>query len=162
MKTIFKCVLLLIYSFTIQAQKCMYVSTWGNDSNEGTIENPLYSLDVALNRIKDIPDQKISIYLKEGTYYLDSSIVITTDKIKNKHVLISAWKNEHVVISGSKKHILHWEKGKNGIWETPFSHRIDQLWINGEKKILARYPNYQEKGTFNGCLLYTSPSPRDA
>ena len=111
MKTIFKCVLLLIYSFTIQAQKCMYVSTWGNDSNEGTIENPLYSLDVALNRIKDIPDQKISIYLKEGTYYLDSSIVITTDKIKNKHVLISAWKNEHVVISGSKKHILHWEKG---------------------------------------------------
>ena len=150
MKTIFKCVLLLIYSFTIQAQKCMYVSTWGNDSNEGTIENPLYSLDVALNRIKDIPDQKISIYLKEGTYYLDSSIVITTDKIKNKHVLISAWKNEHVVISGSKKHILHREKGKNGIWETPFSHRIDQLWINGEKKILARYPNYQEKGTFNG------------
>ncbi len=43
---------------------------------------------------------------------------------------------------------LIWERYNDSIWETkiPVDNKFDQLFVNGQPQILARYPNYDESG----------------
>lgn len=53
-----------------------------------------------------------------------------------------------VSIYGSKKEQVEWKKYKGKIWVTDISNipNFSQLYINGKKQILARYPNYDPEG----------------
>ena len=57
----------------------------GDDSAEGTAERPLHSIQEARNRIrqrkerKDLPEGGVTIYLREGTYRLTESFVLTEE-----------------------------------------------------------------------------------
>ena len=56
-------------------------------------------------------------------------------------------------IKGSRLLNLNWRKFDQNIWVAEINKNIDfdQLYLNGEQQILARYPNYNENGgNWNG------------
>lgn len=128
--------------------KRLFVDPSGNDANSGEKDSPLRTLKAALNRMSECKEETVEIYLRKGVFHLDAPETISPPS--GKKVLITSWNNEKVVISGSKVLNLNWKKVKGTLWKAPLSEGIDRLWINGELKVMARYPNYRPKGLFNG------------
>lgn len=140
----------LFMVFTSNAQKDIFVAPLGNDQSNGTQSAPIRTLGAALGIAEKTDDPQIRIFFRGGTYHLTAPEIITSDRMQGKQLLITAWQNEQVVISGTKKLSLTWKKGKGGLWKAAVTDDFDQVWINGEKKVLARYPNEQEGVLFNG------------
>ena len=142
--------LLLLLSCTAYAQKEIYLSTEGNDLNNGTITAPLRSFEKALEKAAEASEKEINIYFRAGTYRPEQPYLISSSGLSGKKLRISPWQQEKVIISGAKKLHLQWKKGKKGIYQAHTEDCFDQLWINGEIRVLARYPNFQENKLFNG------------
>ncbi len=90
--------------------KNIYVASTGDDANEGTKENPLATLEKALEIVAGLTDEEnkfgVSIYLREGEYLIDNTLEITSsqsDLLNNNPLYISAYENENVTLfTGSK------------------------------------------------------------
>jgi hypothetical protein len=68
-------------------------------------------------------------------------------------VTFAAWRGETVVVSGGEKLALNWRPFRNGIMQAnvPAGFTTDQLFVNGERQPLARYPNFDPTvDIFNG------------
>ncbi len=87
---------------------------------------------------------KASVIVRAGTYYLAEPLVFTP---ADDGTTYTAAPGERVVISGGMKLDLKWEPFTNGIMQakTPDGLLIDQLFVNGERQLMARYPNYDPK-----------------
>ncbi|KAA5265113.1 peptide-binding protein [Bacteroides faecis] len=136
---------------SVTGQQTYFISSCGNDSADGSLDSPLLHIHEAIERGENSDDQEIHVYIREGKYYLGTSLVIDADKWKNKRLTLSAYNNEPVVLSGARKLSLNWVKQKNGIWKSKTeAGKGDQLFVDGEKRILARYPDFEEGAIFNG------------
>ena len=64
-----------------------------------------------------------------------------------KELIIKNYPGEKTVLSSGIVLDLKWEKYKNGIMRAVVkgSPVMDMLFVNGELKSMARYPNYDEK-----------------
>ena len=142
---------MLILSISCQSQKLqIYVSPNGNDQNNGTLDTPLQSLDSALKLAKaekqENAGKAITIFLRAGTHYLQETARLNSHHsgTKESPFQIKAYPDEKVVISGAKKLDMVWENAEDGILRGTLKEAIsfDQLFINGQKQIRARYPNY--------------------
>lgn len=107
-----------------------------------------YSLSEGLQNAitfkEDHPKGEVEIKLNRGTYYLDNHIIIGP---KLSGLTISAVTPGEVFIKGSIKLGVSWEKDGDLLKTKIAEHgQIHQLYIDGEKQILARYPNYNEDG----------------
>ena len=103
-----------------------------------------------------------TIYLREGKYVLDKPLMLTSDDGNDsKELIIKNYPGEKTVLSSGIVLDLKWEKYKNGIMRAVVkgSPVMDMLFVNGELKSMARYPNYDEKAVrFNGTsALATAP-----
>ncbi len=86
----------------------IYVATNGNDEAKGTINTPLKSLEGAKNRIRairaerEIQDNEIKIYFREGTYHFDKTVAFSKDDsgLENIPVVYTSYNNEKVSFSG--------------------------------------------------------------
>ncbi len=76
----------------------LYVSPDGNDGWSGTIDKPLKTLNAAKNIVSRDGLTNATIYLREGTYYLDSTLSLTP---ADNNITFSAYNNENVVLSGA-------------------------------------------------------------
>lgn len=117
----------------------------GNDSNEGTFDNPVQTLAKAQELVREKTDdmtEDLNVYLRSGTYVLDETIVFTSaDSGKNGHnVIWSAFDNEEVIISGGTS-ITGWtkvEEDKN-IWKAPAKGLESRdLYVDGKRATRAR------------------------
>lgn len=117
----------------------------GNDSNQGTVDQPVQSLTKAQELARQrtaAMNEDLKIYLRQGTYVLDEPLTFTaSDSGQNGHQVIwSAYEDEDVVISGGTT-ISGWTKveGDNNIWKAP-ANGVDSrdLYVNGERALLAR------------------------
>ena len=143
--------LLLFMVTSVTGQQTYFISSCGNDSADGSLDSPLLHIHEAIERGENSDDQEIHVYIREGKYYLGTSLVIDADKWKNKRLTLSAYNNEPVVLSGARKLSLNWVKQKNGIWKSKTeAGKGDQRFVDGEKRILARYPDFEEGAIFNG------------
>ncbi|GAB3650182.1 PDZ domain-containing protein [Echinicola sediminis] len=139
------------YSFA-QGVKEFYVSPLGNDKNPGTEQAPFGSLEKAKAIIKDHKvantDEAIHLILREGTYYLQEPLVFGAEESGSKKApyLIRSAKGEKAVISGGRALELNWKTFKDGVLmaKVPKGLKFEALFVNGEKQIRARYPNYQK------------------
>jgi hypothetical protein len=127
----------------------LFVSTDGDDHNPGTIDRPLRSFTSAQASVRALRKRSagaIAVYLRQGTYYLDQTITFTADDSgeQQAQVLYASYPGERVVLSGGTKLNPRWRPYRNGIFQTevPVGTRTDQLFVNGRRQILARYPNY--------------------
>ncbi|MEZ5040208.1 MAG: PDZ domain-containing protein [Saprospiraceae bacterium] len=131
-------------------ERQLYLSPNGNDQNPGTIDAPLHSLKKAMELVKaakqERPESAMVILLREGTYYLQETIEITSlhSGTAKAPLQIKAFPGEKVILSGAKALKLDWEQMEGGIYKASLtgSAAFDQLYINGQRQIRARYPNY--------------------
>lgn len=141
-----------VVSFTSYAQHKLYVSPSGNDANAGSITSPLKTPSGAINKIKQLKQSHITILIRQGTYYLDQTIILNENVLKGKIVSIEAFKNENVAFSAGLKLSPDWGKYTENIRKAKIENTgFESLFINGIPQILARYPNYDSTArVFNG------------
>jgi hypothetical protein len=130
----------------------IYISTNGNDSNNGTNQFPFATLERAQKEILktgvENESEEITIWIAEGNYSIQTSLTFAVSdfgKIQNK-VTFKALPGEKVQISGGVE-IVGWKKNKDGIWEANLpenlssSIKVRELFINNERAVRARFPN---------------------
>jgi len=124
-----------------------YVSPTGDDAAPGTMASPFATLARAQEAARRVAGKEpVTINLRAGTYYLAAPLVLTSadSGTKDAPVTYRAFQGESVVVSGGQ--LLHptWRPFRDGIMHTavPPDCATDQLFVNGQRRILARYPNY--------------------
>jgi len=134
----------------------IFVSPTGADANAGTADKPLQTLAAAQKAARAAKaGGPVTITLQAGTYYLPETLVLTPEDSGTKEAPLTwqAAAGQTVVVSGGQKLDLKWEPYKDGIMQAkvPAGLQTDQLFINGTRQILARYPNFDpNERIFNG------------
>jgi len=148
MKALFTLVLLSL-AFHVLGQP-YYVAPTGDDDNPGTLEKPF----AGLKRAQEAVRQKSgSVWLRGGTYYLAQPLVFTPldSGTKTAPVVYQAYREEQPVISGGVKlEKLDWQPYRDGIYmaKVPENLRTEEIFVNGERQVLARYPNFDPNAQY--------------
>lgn len=121
-----------------------YVSPVGDDTNPGTIEKPFASVQRAQGAVRRKPG---NVLLRGGVYYLTEPLVFRAEDsgTPTAHVVYEAYRDEQPVLSGGVRLAhLDWRLYRDGIFEArvPEDLRTEEIFINGQRQILARYPNF--------------------
>jgi hypothetical protein len=134
-----------------------YVATDGNDANPGDLKKPFATLQRAQKEARMLAGREaVNVFVRSGIYYLPETLVLTAEDsgTKSTPVTYQAYENEKSVISGGVRLMgLDWKPTKNGIMQckVPVGFFTDQLFINGERQPMARYPNFNpDVVAFNG------------
>ncbi len=150
MQTLGALIALVLLMMTVQVLGAeIYVSPEGSDYNLGTRLQPLQTIhaaQVAARRLSESHEEPVTVVLRKGTYYLNDTIVFTSEDAGTSEapVTYTSAHGEEAVISGGSKFHLNWELYKDKILKAkvPDNFTTDQLFVNGGKQILARYPDY--------------------
>ena len=136
----------------------IHISPAGSDAGDGSKEHPVLTLSRAqmLARQSHTTTEPTSIILHAGTYYLPQTLVLSADDSGSKDAPVD-WQSapgETAIISGGiQLKNLTWTPYKDSILQTPVPAdlKTDQLFVNGDRQILARYPNFDPSvSIFNG------------
>jgi len=135
------------YSFG-EKNRDVYVSPMGNNDHAGTRKMPVQTIEKAFERIatqRTSTNKAITIRLLEGDYHLSSPLLIDAGLY---NISIVGEGADKVRIKGSTKLTTNWQHFEGKIWVTDVKDDLDfnQLFVNGEAQILARYPNYDKNG----------------
>ena len=134
----------------------LFVAPQGDDANPGTQSRPLRTFAVAQEKARRLRARSpVTVWFRGGAYYLPQTIVLTAadSGTKTAPAIFAAWPGETVVVSGGEKLALNWQPFRNGIMQAnvPAGFTTDQLFVNGERQPLARYPNFDPTvDIFNG------------
>jgi len=125
-----------------------YVAPNGDDQNPGTLAEPFATIQRAQRSArKAAGKESVRVHLRAGTYYLPQTLVLTAEDsgTKSAPVIYQAYGKEVATISGGVRlDGLKWEPFRDGIMKAsvPAGLSTDQLFVNGERQPLARYPNF--------------------
>jgi hypothetical protein len=130
----------------------LHVAPTGIDSNPGTKTAPYQHLAAARDAARGLAGKEtVTIHVADGVYYLPQTLVFEpADSGTGKHPIIYQAANEgKAVLSGGLKLDLKWEAQNDGIFKaiTPAGLSIDQLFIDGDRQRMARYPNFDPNKT---------------
>jgi len=143
---------LVMKAFTAE----IHLSPGGDDANPGTAVKPLASLAAAQQVARKIAGREaVTVLLHSGVYYLPDTLKFTSADSGTKKfpVIYAAAPDEKPAISGGQKLKLAWTPFRDGIFQAQVPSRLvmDQLFVNGERQQMARYPNYDPNAEkFNG------------
>ena len=136
----------------------IYVSPDGDDSNPGTLAQPLRTVAKARDLVRtknSTMSADLTVYLRGGTYQQTSTLTLTNaDSGKGGfYVKYMAYPGERPLITGGKP-ITGWavSDAANNIYSASVGlAAFRQLYVNGVKAIRARSPNLGADGvaTFN-------------
>jgi hypothetical protein len=127
---------------SLQASE-LHVSPAGNDADPGTVEKPLATMGAAQRAARvNAGKAPVTVWLHKGVYYLPETVHFNAE---DSGCTYAAVDGETVVLSGGTRMELKWEPFRDGIMQakTPKGLAIDQLFVNGRRQIMARYPNYE-------------------
>ena len=138
-----------------------YVAPTGSDANPGTLAQPFASLQRAQQAARQKPG---GVFLRGGTYYLPETLVFTAQDSGTPAapVVYQAYKDEQPVISGGVKLTrLDWQPFRDGILQTkvPEDLKTEEIFVNGERQVLARYPNFDPKAQYFDGFAADAISP---
>jgi hypothetical protein len=93
------------------------------------------------------------VILRGGTYYLPDTLLFTAEDsgTMDSPVVFRNYRDEKPVVSGGVRlRNLDWQPYTNGILQTkvPADLQTEEIFINGERQILARYPNFNPKAQY--------------
>jgi hypothetical protein len=127
----------------------LFVATTGDDNAAGTSQAPYKTLAKAKAVVRQmIPSASgpINVWVRGGTYYLDSALSFTTADggSATAPVTYSAYRGEKVILSGGIKVTSAWTTASGNIMVATIAPnlKVDQLFLNGTRQVLARYPNF--------------------
>ena len=141
-----------------------FVSPSGSDTNAGTLAKPFATLQRAQKAARH---KRGDVFLRGGTYYLPKTLVFTAEDSGTKETPV-VWRNyreEKPVISGGiRLEHLDWQPFTNGIFQAqvPADLRTEEIFVNGERQILARYPNFDPKAQYFDGFAADAISPERA
>jgi hypothetical protein len=140
---------LLFFACLCSAQP-YFVSPSGDDGNPGTLEKPFATLQRAQQTARQ---KQGDVFLRGGTYYLSAALVFTVEDsgAKDAPVIFQNYRNEKPVIGGGVKlKRLDWKPFTNGILQAQVAADLqtEEIFINGERQVLARYPNFDPKAKY--------------
>jgi hypothetical protein len=149
---------LLLVAYGSSAQAASYfVATDGNDANQGTLASPFATLQRAQQAARKAAGREaVTVFVREGTHYLPETLIFTAEDSGTKAapVVYQAYQKEQAAISGGVRlKDLKWTPYKNGIMQakTPAGTAFDQLFVDGVRQPMARYPNFDpQQRHFNG------------
>src|SRR6266481_1935237 len=138
-----------------------YVATTGSDGNPGTLEKPFATIQHAQQAVRQKPG---TVLLRGGTYYLADKLVFNAEDSGSKAapVVYQAYGQEQPVISGGVRlEKLDWQPYRDGIVQAkvPEDLQTEEIFVNGERQILARYPNYDPKAQYFDGFAADAISP---
>ena len=161
---VFTAFALTVFPACVCGAQPYYVSPKGNDANPGTLEKPF----ATLQRAQQAGRQKRGdVLLRGGTYYLPAPIVFTAQDsgTKDKPVVFQNYQDEQPVISGGVRlDKLKWRPFTNGVFQTqvPADLQTDEIFVNGARQILARYPNFDPRAKYFDGFAADAISPQRA
>jgi len=119
----------------------LHVSNNGSDTNPGTASEPLKTFDGARRAVRESSGRPVVVEFAAGTYRLTKPVVF--DEEDSGDVTYRAAKGAAVVISGSTAFKPDWTAYRGPILKcsVPAGFETDQLFIDGQRQVLARYPN---------------------
>ena len=90
--------------------------------------------------------EPITITVGDGIYCLDKPLTLSSEDSGSASapIIYRAAREGKAILSGGVRLQLRWDAYTNGIFKakTPPGTQIDQLFVNGTRQIMARYPNY--------------------
>ena len=120
----------------------------GNDGNTGDITHPLQSIKAAVELSRKQSGSGITIYLRNGTYYLTETVELNA---VDSGLTLAGYKDEKAMISGGKLFKFDWKQYDSKLYPDTKIFMTDlsaqsplpftQLFINGRRAVRARYPN---------------------
>lgn len=129
----------------------LVVSPDGDDSNPGTVDSPLKTLEKAKEILKETAsDETVTVWFREGTYVIEKTVEFTA--YDRSDVLYRSYPEEKVEFSGSKA-ISGWSETEiNGVkafvTDVPVECEDDYFrsLFKGDKRLSRS--NYPKEGTF--------------
>jgi hypothetical protein len=112
-----------------------YVSVQGNDQNPGTREEPFRHIQ----KYADIAQPGDVCLVREGIYR--ETVSPKNSGRKGDPIRYVAYPGEKVTISGTEPVTGKWTKYKGSIYQTKLEVECQQLFVDGEMMIEARWPN---------------------
>jgi hypothetical protein len=150
----------------VQPAAEFYVAPGGSDADPGTREKPFASFARARQaaRAERVarPGEGVTVTFRGGHYPLDRTLDFAPDDSgasPEKPVRYRAEEGAEVVLSGGVT-IKGWQPDpqRQGVWKARVEAnsgageggRFEQLWVNGQRAVRARTPNYWEFGLLQG------------
>ncbi len=142
----------------------LFVSPNGSDGNPGTLEKPLATPRGAreairsLKRGKGLPEGGVVVWFRGGTYYLPTALHLRSEDsgTAERPIVYSAYGEEDVTWSGGRPIIGEWSPHGGGVYKCFLRDvkegrlNFGQMFVNGRRQILARYPNYDAENPLVG------------
>jgi hypothetical protein len=137
--------LLLIVCFVAHAAD-FWVGPQGKDANPGTKARPFATFVAAQRAVAQRKGSgPATVHFLAGTYYLPQTVAFTDKDSGSKDSPITYMADEgaEAVISGGTRLSLQWKPWRGDIMQAsvPAGMESDQLFVNGERQHMARYPN---------------------
>ena len=155
---------LLAVTFAAAPGAEFFVSPDGSDANPGTMAQPFATIQRAQKAVRNVAGtEPVTVNLRRGTYYLAEPVVFTPEDsgTQDNPVVYKAYEKEPVRVSGGRRLSLQWQKHKAGIQMANIdkaiidSNAFDQLFVNGERRQMARFPNRNPDAyVFDGVTSY--------
>jgi len=135
------------------AGNVLYVAANGDDQNPGTQQEPFATVSRAQEAVRELKKHMqgpITVWLREGIYYLRQSLHLETADSGTAEgpIIYAAHPGELVTLSGGRKLACRWEPFRDGIMKCALPEvkagelNFTQLFVDGKRQIRARYPNY--------------------
>jgi len=154
-----------------------YVSTSGNDQWSGTLpevsssgkDGPFASLQRAIDAVRKMKNNglnaQFTILVRGGIYRLSETLLLGPEDSGTKQhpLIIRAYGKERPILSGSKQ-IANLVKYKGNIYNAdlrgilPEAYGLRQLFAEGKRQILARFPNFDSRDPIGGGFFYVADS----
>jgi hypothetical protein len=151
-------------TLTSGAAATLYVSPTGNDAADGSSAAPLATLTAARDKADQlkVSNPPVTVFLHGGTYYLPAPVVFgpsNSGSSAQAPIIYKAFGIEKPVLSGGIKVTSAWTTSSGQIMVTTIAQnlKVDQLFLNGKRQVLARFPNFNAgtlilDGYDAGCL----------
>jgi hypothetical protein len=141
---------LVFLSAGICTSQPYFVSSAGDDTNPGTLEKPFATLQRAQTAARQ---KRGTVFLRGGIHYLSEPLVFTAEDSGTKAapVVFQNYQNEQAIISGGVRlQNLDWRPHTSEIYQAtvPTDLRTEEIFVNGQRQILARYPNFDPKAKY--------------
>lgn len=154
--------------------RVFYVATNGNDRWSGTLPTPNSSGDdgpfATLLRARDFirelktsghENDTFTVLVRSGTYNLKETFVLGPEDsgTASRPLVFKAFGDEHPVLSGAGS-INNFKPYKDKIYKAALkgtgleSHNIRQLFANGQRQVLSRFPHADPLDPIGGGFLY--------
>ena len=145
-----------------------YVSTGGNDNwsgrlpepNEKRTDGPFASLFRAREALRQAAPPK-SVRIRAGSYELPTGFLLDVEDsgTAENPAVWSAYEGEKPRLIGGRR-ISGWKMWKNNVWMCDLSSQliaeVSELYMNGERQVLARYPNLNPSDPMGSGWAYVA------